>query len=263
MSCYVGNKVMILSQSKIKYLCSLELKKNRIRENKIILDGERLIDEAINQEVTIEHIWISENHENKNEFVKKIKLNNINYTFEKEKIIKKISNTKNSQGIIALVTTENIYNYNLDKFDNHIAILDQISDPGNLGTILRTCAWFGINSIILTDNSVDIFNSKCIRSSMGGHFHIRNLNYLSYDEINRFLEQNSFEVFCADMNGPSLNKIKVSKKWALILGSEAHGVNKKLNYTSKICIPQIGKIESLNASVAFGILLNELIKKGT
>ena len=65
------------------------------------------------------------------------------------------------------------------------------------------------------------------------------------------------------MDGPSLNKIKVSKKWALILGSEAHGVNNKLNYTSKICIPQIGKIESLNASVAFGVLLNALVNQGT
>ena len=252
---------MILSQPKIKYLRSLEIKKNRVRENKIILDGKRLIDEAINQEVTIEHIWVSEAQKDKTNFLNKIISKNINHSFEKEKTIKKISNTKNSQGVIALVSTEKIYNYNLHKFDNQIAILDQISDPGNLGTIIRTCAWFGINSIILTDNSVDIFNSKCIRSSMGGHFYIRNLNYLSYDEINRFLEKSSYKVYCADMNGPSLNKIKVGKKWALVLGSEAHGVNNKLNYTSKICIPQIGKIESLNASVAFGILLNNLISR--
>ena len=254
---------MILSQSKIKYLRSLEQKKNRLKEKKIVLDGRRLIDEAINQNVNIEHIWISKNQKDENDFMKKIESNNINCSFEKEKIIKKISNTKNSQGIIALISIDKMYNYTLDKFDDRIAILDQISDPGNLGTIIRTCAWFGVDSIILTDNSVDIFNYKCVRSSMGGHFHIKNLNYLSYDEINRFLEQNSFHVLCADMNGSSLNQVKVSKKWALILGSEAYGVSEKLNFSSKICIPQIGKIESLNASVAFGILLNDLIKKGT
>ncbi len=253
----------MLSLNKIKYLRSLERKKNRTKENKIVLDGRRLIDEAINNNVNIEYIWISnllEINENKDELINKIKKNKIKFSYEKEKNINKVSNTKNSQGIIALISIVDFYNKELDKFDKKIIILDQISDPGNLGTIIRTCAWFGINSIILTENSADIFNSKCVRSSVGSHFFIKHCTYLSYNTINNFLSKNAILTFCADLNGNTINNKDVKNKWALLLGSEAHGLSGKINYDKKITIQKKGSIESLNVSVAAGILLNELTK---
>ena len=251
----------MLSQNQMKYLRSLERKKNRLIENKILLDGRRLIDEAINHQVKVEHIWISkllEVNANKDKLINKIEKHRINFSFEKDKDINKISNTKNSQGIIALISTDSLYNKKLEKYDKKIVILDQISDPGNLGTIIRTCAWFGINSIILTENSADIFNDKCIRSAVGGHFYIDNFKYLSVNEIVSFLKINNYNILCADLQGQSINKIKPLKKWALILGSEAHGVDKNLKIGKKITITQIGNIESLNVSVACGIILNKL-----
>ena len=253
----------MLSQNKIKYLCSLDRKKNRILEKEIVLDGKRLIDEAINHKIKIKHIWITNLLEEKassDKFINKIKKNEINYSFEKIKDINKVSNTKNTQGIIALVSIENIYNNNLEKFDKKIVILDEISDPGNLGTIIRTCAWFGINSIILTKNSTDIFNPKCIRSSVGGHFFIKDLAYLSYEEVNNFLKKNNIKTFSAQLNGEKLFSKDISSEWALLLGSEAHGLSGKINFDKKITIYKKGKIESLNISVAAGILINELTK---
>ena len=122
----------MLSQNKIKHLCLLDRKKNRILEKEIVLEGKRLIDEAINHKINIKHIWINnllEVKDSSDKFINKIKKNQINYSFEKIKDINKVSNTKNTQGIIALVSTENIYNNNLEKFDKKIVILDGISDP--------------------------------------------------------------------------------------------------------------------------------------
>lgn len=252
----------MLSLNKIKYLKSLNLKKNRIKEKKIILDGKRLIDEAMNQNVSFEHIWINESlkkQETNNLFFKKIINNKIDFSYENEKNINKISNTKNSQGIVGLISVDNLYNQELQRFNDKLIVLDQISDPGNLGTIVRTCAWFGIKSIILSENSADIFNDKCVRSSVGGHFFINNLKYMSYDDINNFLDSNNFLKLCADLNGEQVNSKNINKKWALILGSEAHGINNKLKFDKKITILKRGQMESLNISVASGIILNELL----
>tara|TARA_Y100000994_G_scaffold123548_1_gene101420 strand:- start:1393 stop:2163 length:771 start_codon:yes stop_codon:yes gene_type:complete len=251
----------MLSINQIKYLKSLNQKKFRQKENKIVLDGFRIIEEAINQNIYIEYIWIQKDFENdqvKKSFFKTLKKNNIKYSFESEKDIQRISQTKNSQGILALLPLDGLFNSNLDRFKNNIVILDNISDPGNLGTIIRTCSWFGIDSIILTKNSLDVFNYKCVRSAMGGHFYIKNLVYLDYSEINSFLKINNYNVISTGMNGESINQFTVNKKWALILGSEAHGVSELLNYNHKICIPQKGNIESLNVSIAAGIILNKL-----
>tara|TARA_B100000959_G_C14856635_1_gene572447 strand:+ start:87 stop:839 length:753 start_codon:yes stop_codon:yes gene_type:complete len=250
----------MISLNQIKFLRSLELKKYRSIENQVLLDGKRLIHEAIKQQINIQHIWISNNNKINNNFIKNIELNNIEYSFEKDKSLNKISNTKNSQGILALISTKNMYNSDLKKFNNKIIILDQISDPGNLGTIIRTCAWFGVKSIILTKNSADIFNYKCIRSSVGGHFYIKNLTYLSYEEICEYILNNDYSILCADKNGTDINKIQIDNNWVLILGSEAHGINEKLNFDSKVSIKGKGKIESLNVSVAAGILLSNLMK---
>ena len=249
----------MISQNQIKYLKSLEQKKFRIKEKHIVLDGHRLIDEAINQKTIIEHIWISEKKSTDKKFIKKIESNKIQYSYEKEKELNKISNTKNSQGILALISIENIYNSDLNKFQDKIVILDQISDPGNLGTIIRTCAWFGVNSIILCENSADLFNNKCVRSAVGGHFHMKNIIYLPYHKINDFLKKSNLMVLHAAMDGKQISQLNINQKWALILGSEAHGINKDLNVGTEITINGNSNMESLNVSIACGILLNGLI----
>ena len=251
----------MLSNNKIKYLRSLDKKKFRLIENKIILDGLRLIKEGLNQKINFESIWINEAIENTSTIIdltKILKQKNISYFFESEKNIQAVSNTKNSQGVIGLIFTDKLYNEDLNMFKDNIVVLDQISDPGNLGTIIRTCAWFGIDSILLTKNSGDIFNSKCVRSAVGGHFYIKNSKYVSPSEILSYLKENDYEIYCADLDGDSINNIKTKKKWALVLGSEAHGLDKEFQSELKITIPNYGKIESLNVSIASGIILNQL-----
>ena len=145
-----------------------------------------------------------------------------------------------------------------DTNENYV-ILDQISDPGNLGTILRTCAWYGINQIVLMPESVDPFNLKCLRSAMGAHFSFNYINYSDYDEIISFLEKNNYNILCSNLNGSDVSKISVIGKWALVLGSEAHGINFLFEKFNNITISKKGSIDSLNVSVATGILLDRLI----
>ena len=249
----------MLSINKIKYLNSLSVKKYRLAEQKVLLEGFRIINEAIKTSLIFEHVWINENLKSNQDIKKLIPIfrkNNISYNFENEKKINSVSNTKNNQGIVALVNIKDFYKNKV--FTDKVVILDQISDPGNLCTIIRTCSLFNIKTLILTKNSADIFNPKCLRSGMGGHFYLENCIYLSDNKIADFLKSNKYLVYCADSMGEPVNQIENLEKWALILGSEAHGVSPELKIGKVISIPGEGKIESLNVSVAAGVLLNNL-----
>ena len=251
----------MLSINKIKYLKSLSIKKYRQAEQKVLLEGYRIINESLNSSLIFEHIWINEDLKSNKDIkilIDIIKEKNISFNFESEKKIKLISNTKNTQGLLALVNIKDFYNNQI--VTDKVVILDQISDPGNLGTIIRTCAWFNIKTLILTENSADIFNPKCLRSGMGGHFYLDNCMYLSNNQIVDFLKSNNYFIYCADSEGEPFTQIENIEKWALILGSEAHGINKELKIGKVVSIPGNGRIESLNVSVATGILLNNLKK---
>ena len=253
----------MISIAKKKYLKSLYNKKFRLIENKALIEGFRVINQALKTGFKFDHIWIDEKLNNQDKdsilLIKTLTNNNIPFTFEKHKDIKSISDTKNSQGLVALINTKNFFNTEKENFSDKIIILDQISDPGNLGTIIRTAAWYGIKTIILSRQSSDIFNSKCLRSAMGGHFYIKNCVYWSYDEIIQFIKTDDYHYYCSSMNGKSIYSIKKKNKWALVLGSEAHGINQKLFFGDKLSIPSKDNIESLNVSVASGILLDHLI----
>ena len=253
----------MLSINKRKYLKSLNTKKYRLIENKIVIEGFRMINDAIDYKVYFEHIWISEKQSSKTnckKLVYKLKQNKIPYSFESKINIKSLSSTQNSQGIIGLININQLYNSELINFGNRIIILDKISDPGNLGTIIRTCAWFGIDSLILSEGSADIFNPKCIRAGMSGHFYLKHFSYLNYKQINEFTNLIKHPIYHADLDGESMNNIKSNKKWILILGSEAHGLNNKIKIGNKITISKKGNVESLNVSIACGIILNHLTR---
>ena len=137
--------------------------------------------------------------------------------------------------------------------------LDGISDPGNLGTIIRTAVWFGIQQIILSENCASIWNSKVIRSAMGAHFKI-DLKELEFSEVMQ-MDSFSHQIIGASMNGiPMSNLNKNIRKWILVLGNEAHGISPNIEklINHNITIHGTGKQESLNVAIAGGIILNYL-----
>ncbi len=143
---------------------------------------------------------------------------------------------------------------------NTIVVLDGIKDPGNLGTIIRTCDWFGVSEVYCSVGSTDIYNSKTVQSTMGSIARVK-VSYISNEEIHSALILSGAEVLCADMNGQSFTDFKPAGKTAIVMGSESHGPSDFWKEKAKaITIPRKGssKTESLNVGVAAGILIAHL-----
>lgn len=251
----------MISKNKVKFLRCLTNKKYRLKNQKVFLEGRRLVDEAINSKVNFETIWFTkvafENPMNA-ELIKKIRSRKILLDEISNSDLHDLSDTENSQGIIAEIDINKFSKSILDDtFNDNLLILDGISDPGNLGTIFRTAAWYNIQSIILTSDCVDPFNLKCLRSGVGAHFYFKNIINAEREELIKFLNNNNYDIYCADLKGAILSDVKLKNKWAVILGSEAHGLNPDFNIYNKVTIKKYGNIESLNAAVACGIILDK------
>ena len=256
--------IQLLSQAKIKSISKLKQKKYRYNTNTFLCEGWRLFISATESipneilEIIISDTFVSsDNYYN----LKKI-------LFEKEvsiftcsdKIFKSISDEKSPSGIL-FITRLKHYGYSelINIKENNCIYLENISDPGNLGTIIRTAAWFGINNIILSPGSVDPFNTKVVRATAGGIFQVNLYLNITLDSIEEFGKKNNYHLVGTTVeNGESLSSWKVFNKNIIFFGNEANGLtDSALNILNKkITIPGSGKLESLNLSVTAGIFLN-------
>ena len=247
----------MISKNRLKYLRSLKIKKYRIKEQLLLVEGFRLISEALNAKANIQTIYYSKKISNNTEFQRlfdKCNSKKIEIVEIQQKNIDELSDSVNNQGIIAVINTP----ASIDNFtSSNQLILDSISDPGNMGNILRTADWFGLKNIYLSENSIDPYNRKTVRASMGAHFYI-NIVFINIDQHIKMLKENNFTVIGADVIGDNLYDWEAPSKWAIILGNEAHGISSKAKelVDYNITIPKKGNIESLNVAMAAGILLS-------
>ena len=251
-----------MNKEQIKFLKSLSRKKNRKENNKILIEGYRLVKEVITTKAHIENIWMTQKFEEENMEIISLIKNDIGYQLITNRELSRICDSKNPQEIAAEVNIK-YSNWAIeDTFDN-VLILDGISDPGNLGTILRSADWFGIKSVIVSDDSADIYNPKTMRSGMGAHFMIQSLFQTDLSSAITDLKDKEYSIIGAAMDGLSYNELSLdsNQKWALILGSEANGIsNTTLQFIDKfVSIPKIGTVESLNVAMAGSILLDRLV----
>jgi len=253
----------LLSQAQSKHLKCLHQKKYRQNKGEILLEGHRLIQQALTAEANIQKTWMTEDYaeSTSGKELKKV-LADKHIVMEKvsEKSIQKICDSQNSQGVIAVMPHPKFEPMN--NIPRCSLYLDDISDPGNLGTLLRTAVWFGIDFVFLSEDCVDPLNSKVLRSAMGAHFHLQGIMTISPEDLfNKFMNAD-YAVLGSDMNGESLENLHIDldKGWILILSSEAHGMSTSLRsyITHNISIPGFGGMESLNVAVAGGILLHSL-----
>ncbi len=248
---------MSLTKNEIKFIKSLHLKKNRATEQLFIVEGEKLVSELYNQnKFKIKNLFITSDYNSKQ--IPK----HINYTLISNKDLERISTFKSPNKVLAVVHQIRQSQINFND-ENLILVLDDINDPGNLGTIIRTADWFGITQIIASKNTVELFNPKVIQSSMGAIYRI---NYFIDDlkQIIIQLKQYHYNVFGAVIDGKNIYQTQFTKKSALIMGSESHGINIELlnEITQQVSIPKFGKTESLNVAMATGILLSEYKRQG-
>ena len=254
----------MISKKEIKYLVSLKQKKFRLLNNEFVVEGEKLILDAIKHSQPITKIIYSKKNKDFNIIRKYANDLRVDLCLCTEKDAERISDTKNSQQIFALIKYTPIKNINTIKIlQEPFIIFDGLSDPGNMGTILRTCSWFGFYNIIVTKDNVEFYNPKTIRSAMGAHFHIKNIFKGSVNDIISLLIKNNYDIYVADLKGKNIETLKINvDNWVLILGNESKGISDDfLKISNQIHIPGKGKMESLNVAEAASIVIHYLSKK--
>ena len=253
----------LLSQQKFKYFRSLTLKKIREREGLFLIEGIKFCQEAITADVNlIAFLFFPQIISSKtvDDFIKLCENKNISYYEISHNMLAALSDTVHSQGVICVIE-KSAQQLKLQNAASIVAI-DAARDPGNVGTIIRTADWFGMDAVLLGEGTVELYNPKVLRSTMGSIFHLPVLSNINlYDQLYQ-LKKNGYTIYTADVYGDLFyNKVQFSERKVLVVGNETQGVSAKIASLSdaKIKIPSKGKAESLNLSVATGILLNQMV----
>lgn len=247
----------------IKNIKKLKEKKYRDQSNEYIIEGIKLVQEAIEEKAKIDKIVVCEDCENDGSIEKSLlyELAKYDCIYVTKKVFDSITDVTNPQGILAIIERKNVKDINYS--DDIIVVLDGIQDPGNLGTILRTVDSANLKQIILSQKTADPYNPKVVRSTMGAIFR---LNIIQSEDIISTLKEikkNKYKITSTSLEeSKSVYEIDYNKK-VIVIGNEANGVSKEVLEMSdeKIRIPMLGKTESLNAAVATGIVVYEYVRR--
>lgn len=248
----------------IKHIIKLKEKKYRKEYNEYIIEGAKIVEEAIIEKAKIKQIIISEDAINSELIQKHLKeeLQKIDYIQVTPNIFKLISGVEKPQGVLAIIEKDK-QREKIDISQEIILALDDLQDPGNLGTIIRTADSVGLNQILISKGTVDPHSPKVIRSTMGAIFRVKIIECENLKEILEKLKKNNFKIMVTDLNtNKSIYDIKLQKN-IIIIGNEANGVSEEIKNLAdtKAIIPMFGKTESLNASVATGVILYEYVRQ--
>ncbi len=237
----------MISKNQIKLISGLHQKKQRFANQLFFAEGIKVIQELLQSNFELEHLFTTQNDFETVEFSKRIVIT--------EQELKKISalSTPNTCLAVFKIPAENTV---IDS--GLILALDDIRDPGNLGTILRLCDWFGIQQIICSKETVDIYNPKVVQATMGSIARV-NVNYV---DLKSFITTAKLPVFGTFMNGENIYQSNLPQNGIIIMGNEANGISAEIEtmVTSRLTIPRFGKLqktESLNVATATAIVLSE------
>jgi TrmH family RNA methyltransferase len=250
----------MITKTEIKKIHSLSKKKYRKQFEKFIIEGIHPITEAIKSATPNLKIYMTDSfaqHPKHIRFLQSLQNTKYILTTVQDSIMEKLSDAVTPPGIIATCLLPKQDSPDFFKKANWI-YLDRIRDPGNLGTILRTSAWFHVTHVALSPRCIDPYNPKVVRSGMGAHFHLSIYNNMDLSTY----KTHKFTIIGADQKGTPLGNTTLSGRvpWVLVLGNEADGISLK-NIPLLDCavsIPRVGKGDSLNVAIASGILLHQM-----
>jgi TrmH family RNA methyltransferase len=237
----------MVSKNQIKLISSLHQKKQRIAHQLFIAEGIKGVQELLNAHFELDHLYTTQ-HDFET-------VSNSLKTLVSEADLKKISALATPNTCLAVFKMpkeKQIITSGL------IVALDAVRDPGNLGTIMRLCDWFGIHQLICSKETVDIYNPKVVQATMGS---IARVN-VSYVDLNDFVRTTSLPVFGTFMNGDNIYKASLPQEGVIVMGNEANGISSELEkiIKNRLTIPRFGaiqKTESLNVATATAIVLSE------
>ncbi len=235
----------MITKADIKFIKSLQNKKERVLSGKFVIEGEKIVNEAIIYAKTnIDHIYATSIFIEQNDIPSTISVTEL-----LPQDLAKISTLSTPNKAIGICKKQPSTN----QTSNLILVLDHIQDPGNLGTIIRLADWFGILEIVCSENTVDCYNSKVIQSTMGAIFRVN----ISYKPLDEFLENTTLPIYGALLNGENVFTTKFNEKGILLLGNEGNGISEALKkfISHKITIPKYGESESLNVAMAASIIV--------
>ena len=236
----------MVSKNQIKLINSLQQKKYRKLHNLFIAEGKKVIQELIDANFSLEYL-----------FVTKENLFDSKYNFEliSDNDLKKISALTTANDCLAVFKIKEV---NFKVSSGLELALDNIKDPGNMGTIIRLCDWFGISKIVCTEETVDIYNPKVVQATMGSLARVEVL----YTNLADYLKTTDLEIFGTFMEGTNIYKTELPSKGIIVMGNEANGISTEIEnlVTQKISIPRFGSLqqtESLNVATATAVILSE------
>ena len=232
--------------------------KERRDADAFVVEGVRLIEEAVNADWEFQFALYSDGlSERGMDLVDKLSVKGVEVDDVAGDLLQKLSDTENPQGILAVLRPEKMH---IPESPNFILIPDQIRDPGNLGTLLRSAAATGVQAVLLPPETTDVFAPKIVRAGMGAHFRL-SIHSMTWEEIKD--QTKDMHIHLADMDGTSCWEADLRQPLALIIGGEAEGASDEAQRlaSQKISIPMMGHVESLNAGVAGSVLMFEVVRQ--
>jgi TrmH family RNA methyltransferase len=237
----------MVSKNQIKLITSLQQKKYRFTNKLFFAEGVKVIQELLQSNFELEHLYTTQNDFEEVSNAKKTGIDDNDL-----KKISALSSPNSCLAVFKMPVEEKMIESGL------VLALDSIRDPGNLGTILRLCDWFGIEQLVCSKETVDIYNPKVVQATMGS---IARVN-VTYIDLNSFIAQSKLPVFGTFMDGENIYKTSLPQEGIIIMGNEANGISSEIEkrVQNRITIPRFGEIqktESLNVATATAIVLSE------
>lgn len=237
----------MLSKNQLKFIRSLKKKKFRQTHQLFLAEGIKVVEELINSSFVVNQLYATESYSNP------LNVPDIQLITDKELgLVSDFSSPNQILGIFEIPKSKELVKQGIT------VVLDEINDPGNLGTIIRLCDWFGVSQLVCSENTVDCYNQKVVQASMGSLTRVS----INYTDLVSYLANEKRTVYGTFLKGENIYNSKLEKNAVVVLGNEANGISNEIEQLvdKKITIPQFGKIhntESLNVAMSTAITLSE------
>lgn len=243
-----------------------ELKKKKVRQEQglFIAEGLRTVEEAVESKCVVQVFYTAIEDDRTRAVLEKAAEKNIPLYCVPENVLKKIADTDNPQGVLAVCRMQQIKLESLFATGEMLLVLDRVGDPGNVGTMLRTADAAGIGGVVLLEGCVDVYAPKTVRSTMGSLFHVPVFTGAKEELFVKAAKRNGYELLVTALDGAdNLYKANLRGRIAFVMGNEANGVTKTLlqEADKRVYIPMAGRAESLNVAMAAGIVMFEALRR--
>lgn len=243
----------MISKNQLKLIHSLEQKKQRKKSGLFLVQGEKNVSELFSSDFEVVNLFATTDYINKQaDALSEHKLLSVTIESTVEEL-QKAGTLKTNNSVIAIVKCKQ-YDVPVIGSNELVLVLDQVGDPGNLGTIIRVADWYGIHKIVCSRDCADLYNPKVIAATMGSFARVQ----VSHTDLTDYLSAQSKPIYGAFLEGKNIHKATLANSAFIVMGSESHGISTAVSQfiTDKITIPSFGQAESLNVAMATGIILD-------